>query len=69
MRRPGRYLAVTIVLGIPAIVVTSVAEARFDLSAGATFALLMALSLVAAIAAFRLVEGSLLGPRRRRDDR
>jgi hypothetical protein len=56
-------------LGFVGLVVTTVAEKAFDLSPGATFALLMTTALVAGLIADRIVRGPPPRPRPRRRGR
>jgi hypothetical protein len=70
MRHPRRFLALSGLLSFPTIIVTSLAEDRLELSAGATFGLLMVLSLVTIFVALWLADEFAVGPDPRdREDR
>jgi hypothetical protein len=53
----ARFYFWALLLGVPALVITTVAEKAFDLSAGATFAVLMTTTITAGLIADRIVQG------------
>jgi hypothetical protein len=67
MKRPGRLLAVSVLLGIPSAQMIGYADDRWNLGPDATFWLVIAVGLILAYVALRIVEGPVFKPPR--DDR